>query len=123
MLCTGMQEKISSVVSGILAAGPAGQLLNAHVPTGEAEVRISVDVHKTLCRSPLGHKRLYDLGRCMAAENDLVAAVAVGDVGDVGDISLTFQHSSLGQLRDVSVATQICHIDTVGKTLIGSVDQ
>src|SRR5690606_14380155 len=62
----------------------------------------------------------YRLRIRMTSQDDLMTTIAVNDVGD---ISFALQHSSLAQLRDVSVATQICYINSVSKTFIGSVIQ
>src|SRR5690606_34935403 len=90
------------------------------IPARESTGRVAVDVHEALRRSPLVHERSYRLRSRMTSQDDLPATITISDKGNIG---FTLQHSCFRQLRNVVITTQVCHIDTVGKTLIGSVVQ
>src|SRR5690606_8648199 len=71
------------------------------IPSREPTCRVAVDIRETLRRGPRLHERPHRLGRRVAAEDNLTAAVAVGDDAEVGD---SVPNRGLGKLGNEGVA-------------------
>src|SRR5690606_16065559 len=67
----------------------------------EPPYRVAVHIDETHRRGPRVHESPHRLGRSVAAEDDLAAAVAVGDDAEVGD---SVPNRGLRQLRHEGIA-------------------